>query len=212
MLDCHLGGKNASNEVTLLHAVQWVTKASRMVKTETISNCFRKATVFGAIYGPERKPKEWDEDLYQRTQMQQVINDLAQAGAIRNAMDITNFVLPTGERLESNYVSSWAPGSFAAEDEFLSTTLDEFVQAYTTQDEDEDEDEVATGAPPEMTLAEAVEHISKSIIWLQREMPCDLDLLAIWRRKLRSLLMQQKREITEGKKQTTMDMYFSRAN
>jgi len=206
MAECHLRSQDASTNVTLLHAVQWVTRALRMIKNDTISNCFRKATVFGIVYGPEKKPTGWDEELHQRRQMQQIVDDLAQAGAIRSAMDISNFILPTDEQLETNYVSSQIPGSPSAAEEYMSAVLDDVVHAYTTQDEEVDE--VAVDAPPDVTLAAALEHYAGLIVWVQREQSSNLEFLATLEKQHRSLLMRRKCEITEGKKQTTLDRYL----
>jgi len=55
IVDCNLRAQDASANVTLLHAVQWMARALRMIKNDIINDCFRKATVFGMIHGPREE-------------------------------------------------------------------------------------------------------------------------------------------------------------
>ena len=79
---------------TVLKALHWVINAWRNgVITETISNCWCSSQLFGPVYEPIVRPADWDDKL----EIQRLAESLAEAGCIKQVIDLQNFLNPLEE-------------------------------------------------------------------------------------------------------------------
>jgi len=100
MVTCTLTDKDPIKEMTVLRACQWIVDVwMHEVTADTISNCWVKSKLLGEQYGPEQKPKDWDQ---QQHEVEGLVEELQNAGRIRDRMDVSDFLNPVEETVEDS--------------------------------------------------------------------------------------------------------------
>jgi hypothetical protein len=124
MLDAFTSDRNPLTSMNLHFAVRWILRSwNHCITNTTIYNCFRKSTLVSIpIARPIPITPPGINELYE-----QVI----QAGNIHDVMAISNFLNPTDEEED---IQDGMP----SEDEVLQEVIDEHLGLQQTQDDDEE--------------------------------------------------------------------------
>lgn len=192
-----MAGKNPVKEVTILHAVRWTCMAWEMVTPSTIANCWRKSTLLGVAFGPEKKPAGWVEAVEQKEeetvlQVEELLDELEKQKVIKARMEILQFINPSDEMPQD-----------ITRDELL----DHVVEMFTPAAEEEDE----LDQPPEISIDEAIEALKKLRLYEEAHEDFDRQSLTQYNRAER-VLLRRKREIRASQTiQSRLHSYFKRA-
>jgi hypothetical protein len=119
-------GLNPYSEMTLLHAVRWISSSWKMnVTTTTIYSCFRKSTVIKDAIPLAIHPPPNLEQLFQRLEV---------ASNVRNTMDLANFLNPVDEDID--------------EDSQASDDIQQILESHLQAEDQEEEEEIDEPLPP----------------------------------------------------------------
>src|SRR6266487_4601294 len=98
MVDISLSmNKNPVKEVNMLWACRWIVNAWNEVQPSTIDHCWCKSTLFGPYQGAQRRPTDYHDIVHD---IQQLGEQLQQAGRIQALININNFIDPIEKTTE----------------------------------------------------------------------------------------------------------------
>jgi hypothetical protein len=198
MVAATLCGGDPLKETTILMAVHWVIDAWRnKVSADTISNCWRHSQLFGPIFGPQPKPREWSEKAHEQqlalevSELRRLANQLAGSGHIREVMAISNFVNPPEEEIVDS----------------SDDLLDHIAETFSELELEDSETTVEDQSPEPLPVSEAMKAVSSLLQFYQQQEDVDLASLSHLSRIQRQVTNIRLRQKSSGG-QTTLDMYF----
>src|SRR5204863_3593496 len=101
MIDASLLDKNPVKEMNMLWACRWIVSAWNEVQPSTIDHCWCKSTLLGPYQGAQRRPTDYHDIVDDIVHdIQQLGEQLQQAGRIQALMNINNFIDPIEEATE----------------------------------------------------------------------------------------------------------------
>ena len=178
MLHLTMSDRDPCKEVTLFNAVWWLIDAwFQRVSPTTIANCWRKSQLFGLVFGPEPKPKDWDEEVEEIRRLAKELNFAYEPE------DIAAFVNPEEESIQ----------------EPSGNMLDHLAMIYSEQlDHDEADGEEIEEMTPEVSLGKATEALETLISF--EKFQEDLSLDWIFRLERRCNQLKQSLILEKGQK------------
>ena len=184
MVSQTLEEENPLKTTTILTAIRWVLDAWKNdVSKETIANCWRHSQLFGPCYGPERCPSGFLETAH----LQQLAQTLRTAGAIKEVMDIANFINPPEEVVVDST------------EELLDHIAETFSEIESPAD-DEEEQQVA----PYITTSAALQAVNLLHQFAVQEGGLDLTALYRVRRRVTEIRLEKAGSGT----QSTLDSFL----
>ena len=185
MLDKSMDGHDPVNTITLLHAVHWIHSAWDQTRLETIIvNCWRKTGLFGNVFGPEKRPEDWDEAT-------ELLRRVAQVGQIRDTMSIDDFLCPEDE-------------DFCAltSDEMLDSIAESYSQILDEETSSQDEEELEQP----ISVNEACQFLEKVILF-EMHRGENVQFVGEMQKYLRTLKWERWKDLDAAKVQTQLHRY-----
>ena len=180
--------KDPLKEINLLQCILWILHSwQHCVTPNTISNCWRKSSLFGKPLGPVPAPEGWDREL---EEMRQLTNALG----IKEARRMEDFINPPEEQVEDR-----------GDD-----LLQHIANAHSLIPcDDEEEDEDKEEAPP-VRAKDALAAIN-TVIQCEEQQECPhTERLQVLRCEAAKIGQAHVREVQSNVKQQTLDAFLGK--
>ena len=191
MVATTLNGKDPVKEATVLRACHWVIDAwERDVTAETIARCSLKSQLFGVFYGPEPKPKDWDQEAYDRKEMEDLVQQLGQMGRVKERMDLSTFLNPEEEAIVDS-----------------GDDLIQHIASTYTEAEDKDEEDQEQQFVQPVSMEEVLRALDTVLQWEEEKNVPNADFQGKRMREVSSLRFKERLDKAE---QRLVTSYFAR--
>jgi hypothetical protein len=176
-------------ETPLLLALHWITDvwATRVTST-TIANCFKTSLLLGPIYGPERRPEDWEEEDEALLAIKAAAIKLRSIGAIQEVMQISNFINPEEEAVNES------------PDDLLDFLAELYSSKPTMEEEQEEGD-----ATMDMSFKDGLKGLEAFMALEMQQDDCSFELLVTLRKRF-GVLEARKAKAT---RQTTLNAFLN---
>ena len=177
-----MSDRDPCKEVTLFNAVWWLIDAwFQRVSPTTIANCWRKSQLFGLVFGPEPKPKNWDKEVEEIRRLAKELN------LAHEPEDIAAFVNPEEESIQ----------------EPSGNILDHLAMIYSEQlDHDEADGEEIEEMTPKVSLGQATQALETLISFEKSQEDLSLDWIFRLERRCnqlkQSLILEKGQKMKQG--------------
>ena len=187
MVNYTLLNKDPLKEINLLQCVLWILHSwQHCVTPNTITNCWRKSSLFGKPLGPVPAPEGWDREL---EEMRRLTNALE----IKEPMRMEDFINPPEEQIEDR-----------GNDLLQHVANTHSLAPYDDEEEDEDEE-----APP-VRAKDALAAINTVIQWEEQQESPNTERLQVLRREAAKIGQAHVREVQSNVKQQTLDAFLGK--
>ena len=139
--------RNPLKTMNVLRAVQWAVAAWHEISPQTVMNCFTHSTIFGPREGPQGTPSGYSEPQLE-AELEVYLQQLSQAGQIRQLIPISNFININGEDALTEPEASISQEAIEAS----------IVALYDAPDDEESDEEVE---PQVIKLDEALDALER---------------------------------------------------